>query len=72
MTRTGSLAGPRDYVRGSVNITGSMADAHSGNDRWHLQERPTGTSTWQTLCTVDQPPQSPSCEWNTAQATAGR
>lgn len=50
------LQDPGTPLRGTVTLTASAGDAHSGVDRVVVQYAATGTSTWRDVCTSDEEP----------------
>lgn len=63
---TVALGTPAAAVRGTVTLTATATDADSGIADVRIQARPSGTSSWTTVCTVTTSPYS--CAWATGTA----
>lgn len=66
---TGTLADPGAYLRATVTLTASPADADSGVASARIQFRTAGTGTWTDVCTDTSSPYT--CDWDTTGVTSG-
>lgn len=66
---TGTLADPGAYLRATVTLTASPADADSGVASARIQVKPSSGGTWTDVCTDTSSPYT--CDWNTTSVTSG-
>jgi hypothetical protein len=67
---TGELADPGRFVTGTINVTGTMEDAHRGPKDWRVERSPQGQGAWGEVCRADAP--GPYlCRWDTTQSPDG-
>jgi hypothetical protein len=70
----GAVDAPGQFARGTVTITGSMSDSHSGPRDWQLQANGPGTGgAWQSVCSpvAPDPIGRASCQWDTTSYADG-
>lgn len=71
---TGTIASVGEFVSGTVRVSGTPSDAHSGPKSWELEMQSPG-GAWQRICgplTEPDATGSYTCSWNTATVADGR
>jgi chitinase len=66
---TPTLANPGTTLQGTVDVTGTAADAESGVASWALEYRAAGGATWTPACSDGTAPYG--CAWNTTAVADG-